>query len=170
MVESIHLTARSVPFGEFDRESAYKCLPIPPDGAGKFRIVPMPPRDSNLYVSRATAHVFGWVASVIHYNALSLLLVSQVNRISLTPTIGIYDDLGFLAPSSTQGHATQDSDAFFAFVGVNLKISKCAISPSSIFLGIRGDFPSVENRMSLHISPHMVVFAMCPNSGTDNPE
>ena len=49
----------------------------------------------------------------------------------------------------------QVPDDFSALVGVNREIPKCEIGPPAIFPGVRGDFPSVENRMSLHVAtPH----------------
>ena len=75
-----------------DREAAYKQLPIDPSDQ-KNAIVVLRRRASKLWYGFVTrALIFGSVAAVLHYNAISRILVALANRVLGIPLGGYLGD------------------------------------------------------------------------------
>ena len=98
---------------------------------------------------RPRSQLFGSVASVVHYNTFSRLLISLFVRIFGTPGVAYFDDYGFLACAHLQDSAFKYFREFFGILGVELPPKKCSISNINTFLGIRGSFPSRDNSFRL---------------------
>ena len=139
-------------FGKVDHCSAYKNLPIRPADRPYATIVVRNPADQAFYGFAPTTQIFGSTASVLHYNVFSRLLVTIINRVFGIPTIGYYDDFGFLVPNEIGDEALTLIKTLCSLLGVKLKDNKCSVANPNDFLGLRGLFPNRKNGYALTIS------------------
>ena len=139
-------------FGKIDHRAAYKALPLTPDHVKYAVIALWNPIQKGWFAFRPRTQLFGSIAAVLHYNCLSRLIASLACRILLIPTIGYFDDFGFLVNASDTAGAMDAFNEFFDILGLELKREKSAIGISNIFLGLSAQFPSPENSMTLTLS------------------
>ena len=139
-------------FGKVDHCSAYKNLPIRPSDQ-RFSYITIKNPSTGRFVAMAPkTQISGSIASVLHYNVLSRILVSIFNRVFGIPMIGYFDDFGFLIPSSLSSDALQLVHQVCQMLGVKLKPDKSSIGRIATFLGLRGSFTHSDNDFTLTIS------------------
>ena len=139
-------------FGKIDHKDAYKALPLRPSDA-KYAIIALRnPDDKSWYGFRSNTLLFGSTAAVLHYNCVSRIIASLACRILLLPTVGYFDDFGFLTADEDSSEAFRAFKEFFLLLGFELKVEKSFIGNWNSFLGMDAIFPSPVNGMTLSIS------------------
>ena len=143
---------RNWDFIKGDHESAYKNLPLSPPRS-RFCVITFKNHiDSKWYGFEAKTHIFGAVASVLHYNVFSRLIASLANRVFGIPILGYVDDFGAPVPGGVSEIALRVFQDFCQILGVVLGKSKCSALHTITFLGLLGEFPDISNNMTLSIS------------------
>lgn len=110
------------------------------------------PSEGPYYAFPPTTQICGPTASVLRYNLLSRLLVTILVRIFAIPSIGYYDDYGFLAPSDISGAAMRLVCRVCDLLCITLKPGKCRIAGTNNFLGLTVSFPRWGNDYALTIA------------------
>ena len=148
----ISKTARQWAFGKIDHRDAYKSLPLLPSGARYAVIALYNPQTQVWNGFRPRTQLFGSIAAVLHYNCLSRIIASLACQILLIPTIGYFDDFGFLTAFSDSDATMRAFAEFFSPLGLELKTEKSIIGVIDGFLGLEAYFPCPPNRLTLSLS------------------
>ena len=139
-------------FGEIDHKDAYKSLPLRP-GDSKYAVIALrDPTKGGWFGFRPKTQLFGPTAAVLHYNYLSRLMTSLACRLLLIPTVGYFDDFGFLVHATDASLAMSALTELFNTMGFILKVEKSAIGANITFLGLDARYPAPSNHMSLSLS------------------
>ena len=149
---TLSASEQSWAFGKIDHRDAYKSLPLRPSESNYAIIALYQPESRRWFGFRPKTQLFGSTAAVLHYNCLSRIIASLACRILLIPTIGYFDDFGFLCIASEAALVMADFAAFFQMFGLELKLEKSAIGSHIVFLGLLGSFPNPSNHMTLSLS------------------
>ena len=139
--------------GKAGRSAAYKNVPDRPSYRAYATIALENPTAKCLYAFGPKTQISGPTASVPHYNVISRVLVTILNRAYGSPTIGYYDDYGFLHPAAPGADALSLVMWVCPLPGVVLKGAKCMVASAGNFLGRPGVPPSRDNDFTLTISP-----------------
>ena len=143
-------SGHDIVFGKGDESDAYKKQPMKPADAFAAVITVQGP-DGRWFGLVPRSQLFGSVASVVHYNTFSRLLISLFVRIFGIPGVAYFDDYGFLVFAHLQNSAFRHFKEFCEILGVALSPKKCSISGTNTFLGLTGSFPSRCNSFRLSI-------------------
>ena len=139
-------------FGKIDHEAAYKALPLRPDDSRHAIIALYNPSLRGWFGFRSRTLLFGSTAAVLHYNCLSRIIASLACRLLLIPTIGYFDDFGFLVSALDSASAMSAFSELFSILGLSLKTAKSEIGTHITFLGLAARFPAPANHMTLSLS------------------
>ena len=135
-----------------DRKAAYRQIPIDPADQNTDIIALKRPVVSRWYGFVTSALIFGSVADVLHYNFLSRLLVTMVNRYIGIPLFGYFADFSGIIRKTLGQSDWGAFTPFCSLLGFQLKDEKSAVGPSIAFLGRVGQFPCADNERELSIT------------------
>ena len=145
-------TAKAWAFGKVDHKAAYKFLPIR-ENDPRFPVIAIwNPVSEDWFGFSPRTQLFGSTASVLHYNCFSRLLTTWLTRILRLPVLGCFDDFGFFTTKESDVTTLQQVLRFCDILGIPLKIQKSEVGTVITFLGLRGQFPSPSNEVTLKIS------------------
>ena len=139
-------------FGKVDHRDAYKALPMKPSEARFATLALWDPIEKKWNGFTPRTLIFGSTAAVLHYNCLSRVIASLACRLLLLPTLGYFDDFGFIVAAEGADEAFSAFTEFFALFGIELKIEKSSMGNFNSFLGLDATFPAPDNRMTLSLS------------------
>ena len=134
-----------------DHESAYKHHPARPEHADLAVVALRSPSGGKLYGLTPRTQLFGSVASVMHYNIFSRVLVVIANRLLGIPAVGYVDDCAFLAPLSLGPAAAQAFHQMTDPIGIKVQKHKCKFGQTNTSIGAGGNMPSQANGMQLSV-------------------
>ena len=139
-------------FGKIDHEAAYKALPLRPADTRHAVIAIWGPNTKAWFGFRPRTLLFGSTAAVLHYNCLSRIIASLACRILLIPTLGYFDDFGFLVNAPDAAMTMAAFTELFTILGLSLKTAKSVVGTHNTFLGLSAHFPSPTNQMTLSLA------------------
>ena len=110
---SLSATRQSWAFGKIDHRAAYKALPLRPTDSDYAIIALWNPKTRTWHGFRPKTQLFGSTAAVLHYNCLSRIIASMACRLLHIPTVGYFDDFGFLCNAREAPLVMTEFTAFF---------------------------------------------------------
>ena len=137
--------------GVNDQESAYKHHPVRPEHADLDAVALRSPADGKLYGFTPRTQLFGSVASVMHYNIFSRVLVVIVNRALGIPAVCYVDDYAFLDPLSLGVASMGAFHQLTDLIAIKIEKRKCKFAQTNNYLGVEGDMPSRAKGMQLSV-------------------
>ena len=141
---------RDLAIGKGDASGAYKTLPIDPADALSASVTLQGP-DKKWYGFISRSHIFGPAAAVVHYNTFSRLLVSLFVRLFGIPTIGYFDDFGFMVFETVSAKALGAFKEFCALLGVSQSKKKCSGGRINSALWAQATLPAFSNKFKLSL-------------------
>ena len=139
-------------FGKIDHEAAYKALPLRPADARHAVLAIWDPLSRLWYGFKPKTLLFGSTAAVLHYNCLSRIIASIACRVLLIPTVGYFDDFGFLVNARDAAMTMAAFTELFSILGLTLKTAKSVVGTHNSFLGLSAHFPAPTNQMTLSLT------------------
>ena len=135
-----------------DHQAAYKQLPLRPADQPTAIIALRHPASGVWFGFRSRTLMFGSIAAVLHYNSFARAISALANFLLGLPMVSYFDDFAALLPAEIAPKALEVFSSFCSLLGITLKPGKSEVGPSVTFLGLRGSFPSCDNRFRLGIS------------------
>ena len=151
MAKSIVSAAQDWVFTKGDHASAYKQLPIAPEYANLSVAALRGPASGQWKGFIPKVLLFGSVSAVLHYNVFARSLAVLINRFLCTPMVCYYDDFGSLVILVNLPQASVIFKKFFDKLGDVLNPEKSKYGDTVKFLGLKGQFPSIQGGVLLRI-------------------
>ena len=126
-----------------DHEAAYKHQPDFPPHSGLAAIALRSPGDKQLYGFTPRTHLFGSIATVLHNDVFSRLLVTLICNILGIPTVGYFSDFAPLVPSAVSSEGQVDCGHAMLVI---LKNIKATIGPPQHIPGNPGRYSRAQER------------------------
>ena len=123
-----------------DHGAAYKQLPVGWSQSKLAAIALRNPRDKQRYGLLTRAMVFGAVAAVLRYNALSRIAEDLASKISGIPVAFFFGDFGDLIPGTSDQEDLAIFSRFFQLLGIPPKAAESRVGERVVFPGLEGGF------------------------------